>query len=151
MITIRCIAEDNIESEAIRYWTWDQYSHVEFVLPDGTLFGSRLSGGVQIRPADYIKTSLVTLLSWSGTPEDEATIMTWAKAQIGESYGWKDVVDEALHAELLKPSSMDCSHFVTRALSKAGFMCTRKPFYQNTPADVYNCTGLSFISTHRGQ
>ncbi len=141
MITIRCIAESNIESELIRYWTWDKYSHVEFVLPEGYL-GSRLSGGIQIRPFDYIKVSLEAILTLTLTPEAEDKILSWAKAQIGESYGWKDVVDEAVHEDILKPSSMDCSHFVSKALSMGGIMVTRKRFFQNTPADVYNCTGL---------
>ncbi len=142
MITIRCISENNIESDLIRYWTWDQFSHTEFVLPEGYL-GSRLSGGIQIRPFDYVTVSHQAVLTLVLDPEDEAKILTWAKAQIGESYGWKDVVDEALHDEIMKPSSMDCSHFVTKALSMGGFLATRKPFFQNTPADVYNCTGLA--------
>ncbi len=141
MITIRCIAESNIESGLIRYWTWDKYSHVEFVLPEGYL-GSRLSGGIQIRPFDYIKVSLEAILTLTLPTEAEDKILSWAKDQIGESYGWKDVVDEAVHEDILKPSSMDCSHFVSKALSMGGIMVTRKRFFQNTPADVYNCTGL---------
>ena len=142
MITIRCIAESNIESELIRYWTWDQFSHTEFVLPDGYL-GSRLSGGIQIRPFDYITVSRQAIFELTLDPAAEEAVLSWAKAQIGESYGWKDVVDEALHDEIMKPSAMDCSHFVTKALSMGGFKVTRKPFFQNTPADVYNCTGLT--------
>ena len=141
MITIRCIAESNIESDLIQYWTWDKFSHCEFVLPEGYL-GSRLSGGIQIRPFDYIKVTREAILTLFLPKDREEAVMTWARAQIGEGYGWKDVFDEAFHDEILKPSGMDCSHFVTLALSKGNFSVTRKRFFQNTPADVYNCTGL---------
>ena len=147
MIEIRCIAEDNLVSNLIKYWTWDKYSHVEFVLPEGML-GSRLNGGIAIRPADYIVTSLDTRLTLSLAPEDELKILTWAKAQVGEGYGWKDVFDEAFHEEILKPSAMDCSHFVSRALSMGGVFVSRKRFFQNTPADIFNCTLLSLLSTN---
>ena len=144
MIKIRVIAESNIESELIRYWTWDKYSHVEFILPEGYL-GSRLNGGIQIRPFDYITVSLEAILTLTLSPEQEDKILSWAKAQIGESYGWKDVVDEAFHDEIMKPSAMDCSHFVSKAFAQGGFLISRKPFFQNTPADVYNCTGLELV------
>ena len=77
--------------------------------------------------------------------ENEAKVISWAKAQIGEGYGWKDIIDEAFHDEILKPSAMDCSHYVSKALAQGGFLISRKPFFQNTPADVYNCTGLKLV------
>lgn len=141
MIKLRVIAESNIESELIRYWTWNQFSHVEFIRSDGYL-GSRLNGGVQIRPFDYITPSLEKILTISLQPNEEAKIWSWALAQIGDSYGWRDVVDQAVHEDVLAPKGMDCSHFVSKALFQGGFRVSRKPFYQNTPADIYNCTAL---------
>ena len=145
MIVVRCIAEDNFSSEAIRFWTWDKYSHCEFVLPEGML-GSRLNGGIQIRPANYIQTSLEVRLALSLSEIDEEKILSWAKAQIGESYGWKDIVDEAFHDEIMKPSAMDCSHFVSKALAQGGVPVSRKPFFQNTPADIYNCVTFAVLA-----
>ena len=145
MITIRCIAESGIASEAIEFRSLSQFSHTEFCLPNGYL-GSRLNGGVQIRPLDYCTPVREAILTVVLDPEDEAKIMSWAHAQIGDSYGWKQVIDVALNEEAIKPSGLDCSEFVSKALAQADFMVSRKPFYATTPADVYNNTQLNLVS-----
>lgn len=145
MIKIRCIAESGIISEAVEFRSLSDFSHVEFILPEGYL-GSRLNGGVQIRPFDYCTPVREAILSIVLDPEDEARVLSWAKAQIGDSYGWRDVVDVAVNEEVLAPKGMDCSHFVAKALDQGGFRVTRKPFPEITPADHFNTVRYTLVS-----
>ena len=145
MIKIRCIEESGIVSDLIDFRELGTFSHVEFILPEGYL-GSRLNGGVQIRPFDYCTPVREAILSIVLDPEDEARVLSWAKAQIGDSYGWRDVVDVAVNEEVLAPKGMDCSHFVAKALDQGGFRVTRKPFPEITPGDHFNTVRYTLVS-----
>ena len=145
MIKIRCIAESGIISEAVEFRSLSDFSHVEFILPEGYL-GSRLNGGVQIRPLDYCTPVREAILSVCLEPEKEAAIMDWAHAQIGDSYDWKAVVDVGLNSEVLTPSGLDCSQFTSTAFSKGGLEICRKPFAMTTPGDHFNCMSLDLES-----
>jgi len=141
MIKLRCIEEAGIASDLIDWKEGGKFSHVEFILPEGYL-GSRFNGGVQIRPFDYCNPVREAIMSVELGVEKESAILTWAKAQIGDSYGWKSVVDVAVNEDLFKPSGLDCSQFVAMSFSKGGFFICRKPFPMITPSDIYNCMGL---------
>ena len=145
MIKIRCIEESGIASDLIDFRELGTFSHVEFIVPNGYL-GSRLSGGVQIRPFDYCQPVREAVLSITLDPEDEMKVMNWAHDQIGDAYGWRDVVDVALNDEVLAPKGLDCSHFVAKALSKGGFRVTRKDFPEITPADHFNTVRYTLVS-----
>lgn len=139
MIKIRCIEESGIVSDLIDWREGGTFSHVEFILDDGYL-GSRLAGGVQIRPFDYCTPVREAVLVLELDPEKEKRILDWAHGQIGESYGWKDVVDVGVNDEILIPSGLDCSHFVAKAVFQGEVVVSRKPFWQVTPEDIYDCT-----------
>ena len=145
MIKIRCIEESGIASDLIDFRELGTFSHVEFIVPNGYL-GSRLSGGVQIRPFDYCQPDREVVLSITLDPEDEMKVMNWAHDQIGDAYGWRDVVDVALNDEVLAPKGLDCSHFVAKALSQGGFRVTRKDFPEITPADHFNTVRYTLVS-----
>jgi hypothetical protein len=49
MVKVRFSSRGTISSWLIRFFTWSKWSHVEFVLPDGRLLGSRFFGGIKIR------------------------------------------------------------------------------------------------------
>lgn len=138
MIKIRCIEESGIISDLIDWKENGRFSHVEFILADGYL-GSRLNGGVQIRPFQYCTPVREAILSVALEPEEEETIMAWAHAQIGDAYDWKAVLDVGLNAEVLTPSGLDCSQFTSTAFSKGGLVICRKPFALTTPEDHFNC------------
>ena len=64
-VWLRFVTEKGFTSAAIRWFTWSDWSHVDFVLKDGRFLGARLDGGVQIRPHNYIKPSAFRSVSWT--------------------------------------------------------------------------------------
>ena len=65
-------------------------SHVEVVMPDGSLLGSHLGGGVQKRPRGYDtdNTANELFLTLEATPEQDAAFHAFLEQHLGEPYDW---------------------------------------------------------------
>jgi hypothetical protein len=139
MIKIRFVQGNDLISKAILIGErdGDQPTHVEVVLPDGSLLGAHAVGGVQIRPAGYDKDTttheLIVLISFkmdmTAAQEpayDSAAIYEkkfydFLHAQIGKPYDFTGVAGLAVGRNWREDDSWFCSELVARALEEAGF------------------------------
>lgn len=127
MIFLRFLTEKySLESALIRFGTRSEFSHVEFVRtadmslpgmaaigdPIDTL-GSRLEGGVRIRPYNYCKP---TREEWYTAPNIEGAYRRGLEF-IGYGYDWRDIAAIALN-----------KNWVTK---RQEFICSRFCFYCN--------------------
>lgn len=134
-VKLRFITEAGIESSFIRWWTWGQWSHVDYVMPGGQSFlGARLNGGVQIRPFDYC------------TPKNQMTAEFWMPAanaqkwqdalvsQLGKPYDWLAIVGIGVRRDWRNSKKWFCSELIQWASEEA-----KHPLLDAGP-DVYRIT-----------
>lgn len=120
-LIVRFVTEKGFVSAGIRWVTYSDFSHVELGLPDGTWLGAHASGGVQIRPANYMTPSLerVYALPVSQMYYDLAT--AYAHAKIGTDYSMGDIARIFFRSRATKsPRGLICSWFVLNVLESAG-------------------------------
>lgn len=118
-IKIRFVTEDDLISAMIRLHTWCDYSHVEFVLDDGTTLGAHYDGGVRIRPANYATFTRIDEFVVPMTVEQKFTIMSFAQAQIGKGYDTGAIAGVLLHRDWRNPDKWFCSELVAAAFEQA--------------------------------
>jgi uncharacterized protein YycO len=118
-IKIRFVTEDDLVSALIREHTWCAYSHVEFVLDDGTTLGAHFAGGVRIRPINYAKFTRVEEFVIPMTVEQKFTIMSFAQAQVGKAYDAGAIVGVLLHRDWRNTDCWFCSELVAAAFEQA--------------------------------
>lgn len=118
-LTIRFVTEDDLVSALIRDKTWSPYSHVEFVLDDGTTLGAHFSGGVAIRPLNYAKFSKEERFDIPVTDEQKALILAFAHAQVGKSYDMTAIAGMCLDRDWRNRDKWFCSELVAAAFELA--------------------------------
>jgi uncharacterized protein YycO len=138
----RLIKDPGLMSDFICAYTWGQWSHTEFVIKEGYL-GARLSGGVAIRPFDYVTPVDQVFKYVNLTQDNYDTAMTFIKEQIGLPYNWLAILGIGLRLDLKNDTrSWFCSEYV-----QAGFNIAQTPLldtkkvYRITPRDI----GLSTV------
>ena len=124
-ISIRFVTEKDVISQAIRGVTWSAFSHVEFVLDDGTTLGAHASGGVAIRPIDYDVFSNEERYRIAVTAEAKAAILAYAHAQVGKPYDFTDIAGIMLHRDWRNEDRWICSELVTACFEKVA-VCFEK-------------------------
>jgi len=124
VIKLRFVTETDVISGAVSWFQGGSlWSHVEFVLPDGTFLGARAVGGIKIRAVDYIKPSKIKRQRVYAIPVDDATeeaILTFAHSQIGKSYDFSTILGIAAHTSWHNSDEWICSEFVTACCLKGG-------------------------------
>jgi uncharacterized protein YycO len=118
MIELQFATESDIVSAGIRWFTWSNVSHVDFVTPEGKFLGSRLDGGVRVREPGYARFAYTERYRID-TPY-EATIWSAAYSQIGKPYDWKGIVGFTFHRDWRDSSSWFCSEYVAWAFETGG-------------------------------
>jgi hypothetical protein len=119
LITIRFVAGSDLISRAIRlgeYGFWA--THVETLMPDGTLLGAHASGGVQARPKEYDrgKFSKQLFVSIPATPEQTDRFNTFLRAQIGKPYDFEAIIGIVAQRDWRKDKAWMCSELVAAGL-----------------------------------
>lgn len=109
----RFVTEAGFTSWAIRWFTWSDWSHIDFVLPSGKFLGARLDGGVQIRPHDYIRPSKFCYAYVEVV--DPRRIYGWATSQVGKPYDWKAIAGFLPRMNWQDPGHWFCSEFFAQA------------------------------------
>jgi uncharacterized protein YycO len=134
MITLQFSSESGIGSTLITWFEWSPYSHVDFVLPDGTLLGARLDGGVQIRPAGYANFTRTERLAVKAPN----AVLDAAKSQIGKPYDTAAIVAFGIHQRSwTDEASWFCSELVAWAFQQGGKPLLRTSHLNRiTPADL---------------
>ena len=141
-VTLQFATESGLSSWAIRWFCHSDYSHIDFVLPDGRLLGARLDGGVAIRPEGYAAFSATRRIR---VPTDKApAIYRAALSQQGTRYDWKAIAAFALPDLMPRrnwrdPGAWFCSELGAWAFERGGFFAGHRialPPDRVTPGDL---------------
>jgi uncharacterized protein YycO len=111
LITLQFSTQPGWQSAFIRFATWSDWSHVDVLLEDGTLLGSRMDGGVKIRPANYANFSKKALYQIDAPAE----VMDFAKKQVGLPYDSTGIINFGAHRDWRQPDSYFCSELIAAA------------------------------------
>ena len=137
MIKLRFITENNIGSRIIRYYSWSEFSHVDFVWPTDAYLGARLDGGVRLRPYNYTKPAKQAFFGIELGKTKEREILGIAFAQIGKPYNWKGITGFALNEDWQSGKSWFCSQLVAHCFAAAGEPLLRVSHSDRvTPSDL---------------
>lgn len=124
-ITLRFVTCNDPVSAGIRageygYWA----SHVEALMPDGTLLGAHYDGGVQARAQTYDAGKFTQQL-YVTLPCDPATALRFTKFledQIGKAYDLTAILALVAERDWREPDSWFCSELQAAALETCGWL-----------------------------
>lgn len=119
MIRLQFSANSGFISRAIRFMTFSDYGHVDFVLRDGRLLGSHIIGfrGVAIRPANYL-TFTRTLIA--EVDADDDVVVALAESQIGRPFDYTAFINYGFQRDWQEEDSWYCSELVAWAFKTGG-------------------------------
>lgn len=144
MIYLRFITERwSIESRLIRFGTRWWPSHVEFYNDvAGTTLGSRIDGGVNVRPRNYCKPSREEL--WTA-PGIEAAYAEGMKV-VGAKYDWLDILGFTFARDWHRAGRYICSAFVDACFKRISYPLTNlwMPIHRVSPRDLLVSPKLQF-------
>ncbi len=99
----------------IRLTTWSEFSHVEFLLDNGTTLGAHAQGGVRIRPQNYDRFTRIQIVEVEVTEPEKAAILKFAHAQVGKGYDFLDIFGIFFHRDWRDDRRWICSELVAAA------------------------------------
>jgi len=142
MITIRFVTtQGDVVSDGIRKFEFGFWAtHVEALMPDGTLLGAHASGGVMARDHDYDKGQFTRemYVSIPATPEQTDSFHTFMRSQVGKPYDFYAIAGLALGRNWQSSEAWICSELVAAALCHCGVFPPHlaTEFNHVTPRDV---------------
>jgi len=127
-IQLQFVKGSGVGSRLIAWWAmgYAGFSHVDAVLPDGSLLGARSDAiggkppGVQIRPAGYEAWSRRCVVTISSDQQQAARWETFLRSQIDSGYDKADILGLILGIPLASPGHWICSALQFRALQVIG-------------------------------
>jgi hypothetical protein len=127
-IVLQFVEGSGLGSGMIKWFGHGAFSHVDAVLPDGTLLGARnddidgVPAGVQIRPASYVADEHVRRISLPASDAQATAFYDFMHAQIGKPYNKIGIVAFAVNASWSSVGAWFCSQVVTAALQAAAWL-----------------------------
>lgn len=127
MIDLQFVAMSDPGSEAIRLFERGWPSHVDAVLPDGSLLGARSDGiggqlpGVRIRPANYETFDQRLVVSLACEPAIEGAFLAFLRAQLGKPYDKLAIAAFAVGRDWRERDAWFCSELIAAALEACGW------------------------------
>jgi hypothetical protein len=127
VILLQFSALNDLASEAIKIFERSWPSHVDAVLPDGSLLGARadiygaVPAGVQIRPPGYAPFSRTLLVQLAATDAQEAAWLAFLHAQIGKLYDMLAIAAFAVERDWREANSWFCSELAAAGLETCGW------------------------------
>jgi hypothetical protein len=141
MITLRFVTGNSLVSAAIRraeYGFWA--SHVEAVMPDGSLLGAHIDGGVQARPRDYDKGEFARELfvEIETAPDVCNRFHAFLRSQLGKPYDTTAIAAFVAARDWQEKDSWFCSELQAAALVECGWFAwpLATEFNHVTPRDL---------------
>lgn len=123
---VRFVTGNDPLSNMIRFGERDGWAtHAEAVLPDGSLLGAHIDGGVQIRAAGYDKITTTRELIveiTAVTPDAEVAFYAFCHQQVGKPYDVTAIVGFALNRDWRQSDSWFCSELMAAALETCGYL-----------------------------
>lgn len=143
-IVLQFVEGSGLGSGMIKWFGHGAFSHVDAVLPDGTLLGARnddidgVPAGVQIRPASYVARETVRRVELPATDEQAAAFYQFMREQIGKPYNRVGIAAFMVNASWSSVGAWFCSQVVTAALQAAGWLRElSEPPNKIDPDDLY--------------
>jgi hypothetical protein len=122
-VKIRFVTGNDWASDLVRIGQHDGWcTHVETILPDGSLLGAHLVGGVAIRPAGYDKYTMVRELTVPLDLADADAYYTFQHEQVGKMYDTTGITGLMLDRDWRQTDSWFCSELVAAGLEQCGFL-----------------------------
>lgn len=132
MVTLQFSAGKSLMSRAICAATWSWASHVDFVLPDGRLFGAVASNGVCARE--------LRLEHYSRCERHRADIpneaLLWALDQDGKDYDWSAIFGFIARRDWQNKDRWFCAELVQCASMQVGMPLLRGDYWRISPRDL---------------
>jgi len=130
VIKLSFVCGSGLSSKLISWWGqgYNGWSHVDAVLPDGTLLGARddspggTKPGVQIRPANYETWARRDVLELETTPTQAFSWEVYLRAQVGKPYDQAAILGFILGKADHDSGHWICSALQTAALEKVGIL-----------------------------
>ena len=145
MITLQFLRGTGWDSKLIEWFGHGaQFSHVDSILPDGSLLGSRsdvvmgVPEGVQIRPAAYVGQQKTLKIELPSTPEQEAEYYLFLNDQLGKPYDKRGIISFITGRNWQTPDAWFCSELVGTGLVRCGWF----PHPLTTPTNKLDPAGL---------
>lgn len=141
MITLRFVTDGTPVSAGIRAFEYGFWaSHVEALMPDGTLLGAHYDGGVMARPHDYDagRFTREEYREIAASPDETARFHDFLRAQIGKPYDVTAIAAFVLGRDWREQDSWFCSELIGAALAECGYFAHElaTSFNHITPRDV---------------
>jgi hypothetical protein len=123
-----------------------EVSHVEMVLPDGSIISALSDRGVCHVEGDYDTTS--TMQIFVDFPLADLDFLRWIaylRSRLGRPYDWDSIYGEALFLDWRRPGGMICSMLAALSLREAGVFPRplSEPAHEISPRDL-----LLMLSAH---
>lgn len=142
MITLRFVTtQGDLVSDGIRKFEFEFWAtHVEALMPDGTLLGAHIKGGVQARDHDYDKDQFTReeYVTIRATPAETDSFHSFLRQQVGKPYDKLGIAGLALGHNWRDPNGWFCSELIAAALCHCGVFPPHlaDDFNHITPRDV---------------
>ncbi len=129
---------DHVFSKAIRFITWSEFSHVEFVTPDNKLLGADASRGVSITKLDGRLSASSSVMLSSFECEDTSTLWDFANGQVGKDYDWSALWGMLIRRNWENDNKWFCSELIAAAAKEAGnkLLADKGRHHRITPRDL---------------
>lgn len=115
-------------------------SHVEAVMPDGTLLGAHIDGGVQARPHDYDTTVFTheLFVDLPSTPDMDDKFHDFLRSQVGKPYDVTAIAAFVARRDWQEHDSWFCSELIAAALVQCDWFTSplATEFNHITPRDL---------------
>ena len=141
MISLRFVSHPgpfNICVRVAQYGFWP--SHVEALLPDGRLLGSRFIGGVQARAHDYDGGNFIReqYVEVETTQDQEDIFYAFLNSQIGKPFDWLAIASFVSGRDWQATDSWFCAELIASGLCYSGLFPKELAvgFTHITPRDV---------------
>jgi hypothetical protein len=126
MIRLQFVRGRGISSTAIAWMSAGLFSHVDSILPDGSLLGSRsdrilgIDPGVQIRPPNYEKWKHRVVFQLAATAVQTDAFYRFLQEEIGKPYDKLAIVGFAISRNWREEGAWFCSELVAAGLEASG-------------------------------
>lgn len=128
MIRLQFVCEAALSSRAIAWFSAGHFSHVDALLPDGSLLGARddavggRAPGVRIRPPDYVRWTRRVVMAVPASAVQTDMFYAFLHRQLGKPYDSAAIWAFAFNRNWREPDSWICSELQSAAGEHAGIL-----------------------------
>ena len=144
-ITIQFSSQNDLGSDAIKLFEHGgSYSHVDAILPDGSLLGARsdvclgVPAGVQVRPSSYANFATIKSVMIPCAEAQMGLFYDFLHAQIGKPYDETAILGFVFDRDWRDTDSFFCAELIALAMERSGIFkyALSAPANKITPTDL---------------